>query len=201
MDAVLIVCLVLLLWLQAGSPVVLSGAAVLSMGMLVVAVIVFGVLPGTLTMLQRYILVNHQAVLPRRVLGVIDRLRHTTAVGARQIAVHGGLVGLVSIAIWLLEFAGVSVLIAALATAAPEAAARHGGAADLLLTRTATEWSALAGIIDDPALRFSATLGLAALAAVWPLALYLYLRRWRLEPMRARSIADPLRQRSLHHDI
>lgn len=201
MDAVLIVCLFGLVWLQANGPVALSGAVVLSIAMLAAAVIVFGVLPGPLAMLQRYILVNHQAALPRRVLGVIDRLRNATGMGARQIAAQGGLVGLVSVAIWLLEFAAVALLFTALAAAAPEAAARHGSAAELLLVRTAAEWGALAGIVDDPATRLSATLGLAALAAIWPLALHLYLQRRRLEPMRARSIAGPLRERSLANDI
>lgn len=213
MDAVLIVCLFGLVWVQSGGTTVLSGAVVLSMAMLTVAMILFGVLPGALTTLQRYILVNHQAALPRRALGTIDRLRHATTAGARQIAVQGGLVGIVSVVIWMLEFAAVSLLLMALAStapgaapeAAPEAAARHGGPAELLLARTAAEWGALAGFVDDPAMRLSATLGLAALAAVWPLCLYLYLRRRRLEPMRARSIdgglPTPLRKRPMAHDI
>lgn len=205
MDAVLIVCLFGLVWIQSGGTTMLSGAVVLSMAMLTVAMILFGVLPGALTTLQRYILVNHQAALPRRALGTIDRLRHATTMGARQIAVQGGLVGIVSVAIWTLEFAGVSLLLMALAGAAPETAARHDGTAELLLARTAAEWGALAGLVDDPAMRLSATLGLAALATVWPLCLYLYLRRRRLEPMRARSIdgglPNPLRKRPMANDI
>ncbi len=198
LDAVFIV---LLYWIFAsGAGVALPNAVILSIGLLVFAVVTFGVAPSALTALQRYILVNHQAALPRRWLALIDRVRGATQVGARQIRQLSGLALLISAAIWLAELAAMAVLLLALQSGLATPAPEHRDAAAFLLARTASEWSVLMGLTHDPEVRIAAVLGLVSLLVVWPVALQLYLRRIRFEPMRRASL-DPSLQRRSHYGI
>ncbi|CUH79474.1 lysylphosphatidylglycerol synthase domain-containing protein [Tropicibacter naphthalenivorans] len=141
-------------------------AAITSLAV-ITAVVVFVLGPSIFASLQRYMVVHHRDPRVLRVLPHIDMMRWLTRDGAGMLRDQGGVLLVLSLLIWLLEVGAATALL----SGAPglrlivEGIFSAGGAGPT------TVWMAL---------------GVLALVAVWPLALWRYQPRIPAEPLRFR---------------
>lgn len=197
LDAVLIGLVFLLLLAIAPETAVFGNVIVLSLILIALAIMMFGFAPTALTALQRYVVTNHRAGLARRWLVVIDKLRIATRIGAQQIRDKAAALLVLSGAIWAAELAAMALVLWGWGANAHPAALNQS-AAGLLLSRTASEWSVIYGLGHDPIVSLSAAIGLVTLAAIWPFALAVFLRRRVNEPMRQLLFEKPSATRVEH---
>lgn len=147
--------------------------------------------PRMLTSLQRHVLVHHDSPALLRLLPMIDMLRRGAEEGSRFLGRQGGPLLVITAGIWLLELAAAALFVSAVA----DPALRDPGL--LLLSRLTQEWQIATGAGIEPAFAASAASGILALLAVWPLAVWLYLRRIAAAPPPRRRLPQPS---EVHHD-
>lgn len=127
--------------------------------------------PSGLRRAQRYIVLRHIEWRARIVLSTIDRLREVTGLGSRCLARNGAPLLLISVLIWAIEVAAISLLLPAGADSV-----FHG--ATEAINRVGSEWRWLFGAGGaDPVLRQASLLSFGVLVALWPVVAVLYERR------------------------
>ncbi len=159
---------------QAHMVLVLTAAAVGLAGL----VLVLG--PSMLASLQRYVLIHHQSPALLRGLPMIDLLRRGADEGRVLVRRQGAPLLVISASIWMLELAAAAIF----TTAVMDPGLRNPGL--LLLARATQEWLIATSAGVDPAFAASAASGILVLLAVWPAAIWIYIRRIGAEPQRLR---------------
>lgn len=172
-------------------PVVSDSAAVIQLTTLAVGlagvVLVLG--PRMLASLQRYVLIHHQSPALLKALPMIDLLRRGADEGRVLVRRQGAPLLVISASIWMLELAAAAIF----TSVALDPALRNPGL--LLLARATQEWLIATGQGVDPAYAASAASGILVLFAVWPLAIWIYVRRIGAEPQRLRQSSNPTEAR------
>jgi Lysylphosphatidylglycerol synthase TM region len=130
--------------------------------------------PSGLRRAQRYIVLRHIERRARIVLSTIDRLREITELGSLCLSRNSATLLLISVLIWAIEVAAVSVLLPA-----GEGSVLRGAAE--AVNRVGSEWRWLFGLEGaEPVLRRASLLSFGVLVLLWPLVAVLYERRLSL---------------------
>jgi hypothetical protein len=172
LDAACLLALCLLL-VAAGGP---SSAKLLQLTVFLLfaggaAVFILLAAPSGLRRVQRYIVLRHIEWRARIVLSTIDRLRELTELGSQSLSRNSATLLLISVLIWAIEIAAVSVLL----PVGEESVLRGAAAA---VERVGSEWRWLFSAEEaEPVLRQASLLSFGVLVALWPLAAVLYERR------------------------
>ena len=181
MDGV-VLCGLSLLLLASGRPIAQGLIALLSAGLLTIAVVFF-VLPVMLEALQRYIFMHHYRQSAVQFLKTVNNTRGLLVISKRAIGGAAPFLVLTTLGIWALEFAAIFSLVGLIdvSTSSPL------DLVELTLQRADSSWRILLlGMPGSSTVHLLTVTFYGVLMLAWPWSMLVYRARQGVEPLRPR---------------